>query len=134
VLTTFEPELAPDCSGLPVAGSVGFGLALALTPVQPGWTGLRLRVGFEKTSGPRIARRTPLDLFQLLALLDAPFTAARSAPLQDLGQAGQIALWVEGHASALRCDLVHVPAVHAPHVSGSAGASSLSSHGVEAQR
>ncbi len=134
VLTAFESEQAPDCSGVPVAGTVGVGVALALTPARSNWPGLHLRVGFEQASGPPIARRRPLDLFQFLTLLDAPFSAARSAPLQDLGQAGRIELWVEGQAILVRHDPIHIPPVQIPHSVVAAGASSLSYPRMEAQR
>jgi hypothetical protein len=134
VLTAFDPELAPDTSGMPVPGSVGLAVALALMPAREGWKGLRLRVGFQKPSGQLAARRTPIDLFQLLALLDAPVAGPRSAPLQDLGQAGRLELWVDGQVQAARQDVSHVPAVQAPHSAEALYSSSLSSHGVEAQR
>jgi hypothetical protein len=106
VMTTHDPDMAPDRRGQPAVGSVGIGLALALTQPRAGWQGLRLRATFEKPVGPPVARRAPLNLSQLQALLDAPVKEARSAPLQDLGSFGRLELWVSGR--------LHLPLPHAP--------------------
>ena len=134
VLTGFDPELAPDCSGSPVSPSIGVGVALALMPARSGWQGLRLSLEYEQAFGPPVARRAALDLFRLIALLDAPVVGPRSVPLQDFGASGRLALRVEGEALPTRRDPAHVPAVQAPHTAEKSFSSPVSSPGLEAAR
>jgi hypothetical protein len=134
VLTALEPEYAPDCSGTPVAGTTGVGLALALVPARPDWQGARLRVAWEKPLGPPVDRRTSLDLFRFQALLEAPVTGVRSAPLHDLGAFGRLELSVEGEVPAARRDPGHVTPLLGPHTAAPLFSWSPVIRGAEAQR
>jgi hypothetical protein len=133
VMTALDPPLAPDTSGQPVAGSFGVGLALALTPPRSEREGLRLRVQYDDPLGPPTARRLPLDLFRLLALLDVPGAAPRSAPLQDLGSSGRLALWIEGQVPTVSRDLVHA-AAPSPRPAVAGYRAPVPAHALEAPR
>ena len=76
VLTCLHPDIAPEASGRPAPGSLLIGMALALTPVQP--SGSRIRLRFVRgTSAQPASARTQVadgagegfDLLRLEALL-----------------------------------------------------------------
>jgi hypothetical protein len=134
VLTALDPEYAPDASGVPVAGTTGLGLALSLVPAGPSWQGPRLRVSWETPLGPPVDRRSSLDLFRFQALLEAPVTGVRSAPLHDLGAFGRLELSVEGEVPSPRRDPGHVTPLLTPHASRPLYSWSHFVRGAEAQR
>jgi hypothetical protein len=75
VLTCLDPDAAPGASGQPAAGTHVVGLALALVPSRPGWSGLRARLlAGLRPPQPLSAHGPPspyLRLFRALALLEA---------------------------------------------------------------
>jgi hypothetical protein len=100
VLTGLEPDAAPGPNGQPAAGTFVTGLALALTPPRPGWTGVRLRV----VSGLRpqypLAPHGPpspfLRLFRggpLLEALRACAAGGASALALPLDPVSRVELW-----------------------------------------
>jgi hypothetical protein len=75
VLTCLDPDAAPDAAGQPAAGTHLVGLALALAPARPGWSGPRARlVAGLRPQQPLSAHGPPspyLQLFRVEALLEA---------------------------------------------------------------
>jgi hypothetical protein len=85
VLTGYDPECAPDAAGRLPAGTACVGLALALTPPRPHWTGPRLRISIasERFASAPAKRGGELDLVELASLLRA-FSSSRSGPMTVL--------------------------------------------------
>jgi hypothetical protein len=100
VVTALEPESVLDDTGSGPPGRVARALALALTPAQAGWPGLRLRLEMERVPRPPAYP----DYFQLWAMLEQVGGGARSVTRPLLG------------CARLTLERARDAAAHGPHV------------------
>jgi hypothetical protein len=133
VLTGYDPEAAPDETGRLTAGTSCVGVALALTPSRPAWTGIRLRISTTaaRSTTPSGERGAVFDLTQLAALLRS-FSGQRAGSttlLQTLDDAPGFCCRLElSRGAGLATDLPGVAPLWRDHSPRSVGTNGAARH------
>ncbi len=133
VLTGFDPDAAPDAAGQPAAGTHLVGLALALTPARPGWTGLRLRLTAGLRPSLNLAPHGPPSPFLRLFCVEALSDALRACAAGPAGEAHAVALALDP-VSRVELSRAGAPAGANGAHRGPAARHGLPCHGAEVPR